>query len=205
MPCGGSPESRALSPPSPGSPLLAAPRPIASCNFILRCVVTLLGKDSLGDENERYHELERVRRPDMTETMATTTTMTMPQAAVLVLRLQQWRSASNKNKKKFDLGALKEIVARAHGRVPPLAGFDSTSLGEESSAGYFSETIRLHLRYYGAEDEEEKALAGLPGSLILKSQGAYNETFEEMANKVSENFESRVLGKLFPRSSRLRF
>ena len=166
----------------------------------------LLGKDSLGDENERYHELERVRRPDMTETMATTTTMTMPQAAVLVLRLQQWRSASNKNKKKFDLGALKEIVARAHGRAcPPLAGFDSTSLGEESSAGYFSETIRLHLRYYGAEDEEEKALAGLPGSLILKSQGAYNETFEEMANKVSENFESRVLGKLFPRSSRLRF
>ena len=143
----------------------------------------------------------------MTETMATTTTMTMPQAAVLVLRLQQWRSASNKNKKKFDLGALKEIVARAHGRAscPPLAGFDSTSLGEESSAGYFSETIRLHLRYYGAEDEEEKALAGLPGSLILKSQGAYNETFEEMANKVSENFESRVLGKLFPRSSRLRF
>merc|ERR1711908_193771 len=93
----------------------------------------------------------------MTETMATTTTMTMPQAAVLVLRLQQWRSASNKNKKKFDLGALKEIVARAHGRVPPLAGFDSTSLGEESSAGYFSETIRLHLRYYGAEDEEEMA------------------------------------------------
>ena len=143
----------------------------------------------------------------MTETMATTTTMTMPQAAVLVLRLQQWRSASNKNKKKFDLGALKEIVARAHGRAscPPLAGFDSTSLGEESSAGYFSETIRLHLRYYGAEDEEEKALAGLPGSLILKSQGAYNETFEEMANKVSENFESRVLGKLFPCSSRLRF
>ena len=143
----------------------------------------------------------------MTETMATTTTMTMPQAAVLVLRLKQWRSASNKNKKKFDLGALKEIVARAHGRAscPPLAGFDSTSLGEESSAGYFSETIRLHLLYYGAEDEEEKALAGLPGSLILKSQGAYNETFEEMANKVSENFESRVLGKLFPRSSRLRF
>ena len=130
----------------------------------------------------------------MTETMATTTTttMTITQAAVLVLRLKQWRSASNKNKKKFDLGALKEIVARAHDRAcPPLAGFDSTSLGEESSAGYFSETIRLHLRYYGAEDE----LAGLPGSLILKSQGAYNETFEEMANKVS----------VFPRSSRLRF
>ena len=129
----------------------------------------------------------------MTETMATTTTttMTITQAAVLVLRLKQWRSASNKNKKKFDLGALKEIVARAHGRAcPPLAGFDSTSLGEESSAGYFSETTRLHLRYY-AEDE----LAGLPGSLILKSQGAYNETFEEMANKVS----------VFPRSSRLRF
>ena len=94
---------------------------------------------------------------------------------------------------------------RQSARHGPLAGFDSTSLGEESSAGYFSETIRLHLRYYGAEDEEEKALAGLPGSLILKSQGAYNETFEEMANKVSENFESRVLGKLFPRSSRLRF
>merc|ERR1711981_436431 len=56
-----------------------------------------------------------------------------------------------------------------------IKDFDVTSLGEESSAGYFSTTERIHI----VHDHP-----ALPSSLILKSEGGFNDSLSEMAERV---------------------
>jgi len=94
-----------------------------------------------------------------------------------------------------DLQFLNETVARAHGvDGSPIKDFDTTTLGEESSAGYFSTTSRIHIMHNEG--------ARLPHSLIVKRAGGFNESFRSMAERaqVAEK-EHKFYSLLLPRLS----
>lgn len=120
----------------------------------------------------------------------------MPELALCVYQVNRWKRSALAKKETIavppidvetlsqflfrserDLEFLNEKICAPHGiaKGEEIKDFDVTSLGEESSAGYFSTTERIHI----VHDHP-----ALPSSLILKSEGGFNESFTKMAQRV---------------------
>merc|ERR1711959_877842 len=182
--------------------------------------------------------LARIREIRRKHFSSMTVTLQLPQAAMLVHRVQVWHKCSRDNmltsQMKFDsisvfsaLDTLREklmlndmisqttlklataemetiesAIKRVHGIDDlKLMDYKVTQLGPEASIGFASETKRVNLKY-------EQDLPGLPSSLIVKSVGAFSETFMQMCKEINayqreHDFYSKVQPLIAPTLMRI--
>ncbi len=63
-----------------------------------------------------------------------------------------------------------------------ICDYSISPLGEEGSAGFVNTTERINICYDNDADSRQ-----LPNSLIIKSEGGFNESFDKMARRINAN------------------
>ena len=101
-----------------------------------------------------------------------------------------------------EMETIESAIKRVHGIDDvKLTDYKVTQLGPEASIGFASETKRVNLKY-------EQDLPGLPSSLIVKSVGAFSETFMQMCKEINayqreHDFYSKVQPLIAPTLMRI--